>query len=632
DRKHQISNSELWPVVLNEKEGTGPGQRLRAACLLSKLAPDDERWQTVASDLSAIIVEMTLLESVQWLEGLTPIRDQLRPSLETAFHGTENLPRDQIDNAAALLARLYGDQPETLTHLAESATPTQLLWLLKPLETNQQAALEQLAVRLEELESSEESPQNVIARANLIIALIQLGSSDHWGNLDRKTNVSVATEIIERLGPSAGLNTVSVDYLTGQLSAWRSAASGQMAGLLLSMGQFSKSQIPQSKRKSMTPPLLDVFINHPDAEVHASARWLLQSWNEESHVEAAELKLRSAAPKPGHRWHVDLAGNTFVVFEPVDQFLVGTSDPNQERAKAQSSYIDGEQQHRRRIPRRFGICMHEVTVRQFEEFETYMVNVWRQKLATLDSEDSEDQTEAKQLKAWIADVPRRQKRRSEYSSDAPIVETTWAKSLTFCRWLSDKYSTGHCLPSVTRLQQWHHKKTDVMLLQKHIRRPGYRLPTAAEWEYACRANTSTLRPTGMVLSRLKSYAWFGGDRSFTLQSVGTLKPNGFGMFDILGNASEWCLTWFQESLPDESLAVSSDLVSSALSDPIWPDIGKSQIGWKSPSREHRGASYLDNAGDVRTSRRFHSRPFNGQGYLGFRLARTYEIEPESEGE
>ena len=625
DRKRQITDGQLWPIALDEVDGTDAGQRLRAACLLSKLDPHDERWSTIAGDLSAMLVEMNLIESVQWLPGIKPIRDQLQPSLQTAFHNNENLLKDQHDNSAALLARLFGDQPETLAQLVESATPTQLLWLLKALENNSEAAHKPLTDRLEKLESVAETEQSVIARANLIIAMIQMDSKHHWIHLDRKTNVSVATEIIERLGPATGLNTGSIAHLTSQLSTPQSADPGQMASLILALGQFSDLQIPHSRRKSLLPLLLNVFTDHPDAEVHASARWILQKWGATSELKAAELELRSADPTPGHRWHVDLAGYTFVIFEPVDQFLMGTPKSLTERAKAQASHTDGEQQHLRRIPRRFGICTHEVTSAQFEEFEDHMVTRWKQKLATM---DSEDQSEAGQLKAWIADASRRQKRRSDYSPNAPVAEISWIRTLAFCRWLSDKYSTGYCLPTVTKLQQRYKDKRDVPLLEKQLRRSGYRLPTAAEWEYACRANTPTLRPTGIVLSRLESYAWYGGDRNFSLQEVGTLKPNGFGMFDILGNASEWCLTWFREPLPDEDLAIPKELASSEHSDPIWPDIGKSPTGWQSLFREHRGASYLDKAGDLRTGKRSYSRPTNGAAYLGFRLARTYEMEDE----
>lgn len=625
DKGRKITDGQLWPVLLNSDGLAAADQRLRAACLLSKLDPDSENWSTVADDLSGILVNMNLLESTPWLPGLKPIRDQLRASLQAAFTVSNEADRDRGDHAAALLAALFDDQTETLTRLVESASPTQLTWLLTPLKAPPDAAKERFTRRLTELSSEAETEPTVIAKANLIIALIQLGSSDYWDYLDRSQHISVATEIIERLGPSSGLSPISVGQLTSQLANWRTVDARPMASLILSMGQFNDAQIPQSRRKSLVPLLLNVFTNHPDVEVHSSARWLLQEWNAKTQLAAAEQKLRTSDPTPGHRWHVDLAGNTFAIFEPVSQFSMGLTEVQRELAKTQSSYTDGEQQHLRRIPRRFGICIHEVTNSQFAEFEAHMVEAWKQRLATL---DSEDQTEAKQLKAWMEDVPRRQKKRSAYSPDAPVVEISWLRVLAYCRWLSDKHSTGHCLPSVTRLQQWYHSKTDVPLLQKHLRRPGYRLPTAAEWEYACKANTNTLRPNGSVPSRLEAYAWYGADRTFSPQTVGTLKPNGFGLFDMLGNASEWCLTWYREVLPDPSLAISSELVTSDSSGPIWPDIGETDDGWQSDLREHRGASYQHNANDLRTSKRFHLRPYKGLNYLGFRLARTYEIDEE----
>ncbi len=625
DKDRKIADGQLWPVLLNSDGLAAADQRLRAACLLSKLDLDSDKWSAIADDLSGILVNMNLLESSPWLPALKPVRDELRDSLQAAFAVTSEADRDRGDHAAALLAELFDDQPETLARLVESASPTQLTWLLAPLKVTPDVAKDQLTNRLTKLKQDAETEPTVIAKANLIIAMMQLGSSNYQNYLDRSQHVSVATEIIERLGPSSGLNPRSVIELTNQLANWRTADSRPLASLILSMGQFNDAQIPQSRRKSLIPLLLNVFINHPDVEVHSSTRWLLQEWGATSQLVAAEQKLRASDPTPGHRWHVDLAGNTFAIFEPVDQFSMGITEAQRELAKTQASYTDGEQLHLRRIPRRFGICIHEVTNAQFAEFEAHMVDVWKQQLATL---DSEDKTKAKQLKAWIADVPRRQKKRSSSSPDAPVVEISWIRVLAYCRWLSDKHSTGFCLPSVSRLQQWYHDKTDVPLLQKHLRKPGYRLPTAAEWEYACKANTNTLRPHGSIPSRLEAYAWYGADRTFGPQRVGTLKPNGFGLFDMLGNASEWCLTWYREVLPDPSLAISRELVTSDNSDPIWPDIGEAQKGWQSDLREHRGASYQHNANDLRTSKRFHLRPYKGLNYLGFRLARTYETSEE----
>ena len=75
----------------------------------------------------------------------------------------------------------------------------------------------------------------------------------------------------------------------------------------------------------------------------------------------------------------------------------------------------------------------------------------------------------------------------------------------------------------------------------YLERTGYRLPTEAEWEYACRAGTTTSRPQGAGDLWLDRYVWCyetsRGD--YSGRPVGQLKPNDLGLFDILGNASEW---------------------------------------------------------------------------------------------
>jgi formylglycine-generating enzyme required for sulfatase activity len=71
-------------------------------------------------------------------------------------------------------------------------------------------------------------------------------------------------------------------------------------------------------------------------------------------------------------------------------------------------------------------------------------------------------------------------------------------------------------------------------------RTGYRLPTEAEWEYFCRAAAETSRPYGESEELLPRYAWTWLNSRNRAKPTGQLLPNAFGLFDVLGNAGEWC--------------------------------------------------------------------------------------------
>jgi formylglycine-generating enzyme required for sulfatase activity len=75
----------------------------------------------------------------------------------------------------------------------------------------------------------------------------------------------------------------------------------------------------------------------------------------------------------------------------------------------------------------------------------------------------------------------------------------------------------------------------------------YRLPTEAEWEYACRAMT-----TGPQAGNLDSVAWYKNNSLHKTHPVGTKQPNGFGLYDMIGNVSEWCMDWHSRLLWGES--------------------------------------------------------------------------------
>ncbi|MFN0053103.1 MAG: formylglycine-generating enzyme family protein, partial [Planctomycetales bacterium] len=128
---------------------------------------------------------------------------------------------------------------------------------------------------------------------------------------------------------------------------------------------------------------------------------------------------------------------------------------------------------------------------------------------------------------------------------------------------------------------------------------GGRLPTEAEWEYACRAGTTTEYSFGDDEGGLSQYSWFDENSGDQTQPVGSKKPNAWDLYDMHGNVWEWCLDWWG--------VYSADVVD----DPRGPEKGQYRV--------NRGGSWFADASDCRSAVRNGSRPNYRDYYLGFRV-------------
>lgn len=166
------------------------------------------------------------------------------------------------------------------------------------------------------------------------------------------------------------------------------------------------------------------------------------------------------------------------------------------------------------------------------------------------------------------------------SADRPVEQVSWGDAVEFCRKLSLKEG---------RL---------------------YRLPTEAEWEYACRAGTTTSYSFGDNSERLGEYAWFTYNTDFSgTRPVALKKPNAWGLYDMHRNVYEWCADW------------DADYPSDEVTNPTGPAEGKSRI--------IRGGNWSDFAPGCTWAHRNGDRPDRRGDFIGFRVCKDTVIKAES---
>lgn len=200
------------------------------------------------------------------------------------------------------------------------------------------------------------------------------------------------------------------------------------------------------------------------------------------------------------------------------------------------------------------------------------------------------------------------------SDRLPVENVTWYDCAIFCNRLSAKeglrpvYYTDKGLGKVFEGETPHTTTTTIYIKTDAY---GYRLPTEAEWEYACRAGTTTPLNNGKSLTstngrcpHLDEVGWYDKNSGSKTHPVGEKKPNAWGLYDMHGNVWEWCWDW-NENYPDGSAT-----------DPVGPASGSVRV--------ERGGSWGYCARPCRSAFRIYDYPIYGGSNLGFRLSRTVQ--------
>jgi formylglycine-generating enzyme required for sulfatase activity len=157
--------------------------------------------------------------------------------------------------------------------------------------------------------------------------------------------------------------------------------------------------------------------------------------------------------------------------------------------------------------------------------------------------------------------------------DLPVERVTWDDAVKFCQKLSEKEGKR------------------------------YRLPTEAEWEYACRAGTKTMYYAGDEEKDLAEAGWYLGNAEMRTHPVGQKKPNAWGLYDMHGNVLEWCGDWYGEYAKADAV------------DPIGPNDGTLRV--------LRGGSWFPITRLCRAAHRSKHTPDYRYNFIGFRVTMDF---------
>jgi formylglycine-generating enzyme required for sulfatase activity len=160
----------------------------------------------------------------------------------------------------------------------------------------------------------------------------------------------------------------------------------------------------------------------------------------------------------------------------------------------------------------------------------------------------------------------------------PVHKVNWHEAMEFCEVLTEREKSVNRMPN-----KW-----------------SFNLPSEAQWEYACRADTTTVFHFGNEAEELPPYGWFADNSDGGPKTIGTKKPNAWGIHDLHGNMGEWCFDWYGKAYPVDGSV-----------DPITEKASAFKV--------FRGGTYTDIPERCRAAHRHRITPETRNPWIGFRV-------------
>ena len=598
----RLGMTTLWSELSTQKEPRWS----RYAGALAVFDRMNERWSRVGTDVAEQLVQQDPAALVQWIAVYDPVQTHVVPRLVEIFASREPGRQSLRPGASLALARYlehepiqraellidHADSPQTFRPLVARLPRAPFGSRGRSFQTDENLARLKIVERIEEvlketvtsyrersrLEGSRpEDIELLRRRTNAAIILLFVDESDRFRPLlASHYDPTLATSLLHQLS-QLGVEPerfYPILFVDGQPPSVQQA-------LVLALGEYPPYPISDGELTTCANHLLARFQGDPDPGNHSAAEWALKQWSRDSRLERIAKQMEvtrqewasaGSLPADDKRWYVNKSGQTLIVIEAP------------EALPARSGLDASEDGHWR-----FAIGATEVTNPEFRKC-------------------LKDEQYLKRMGLFHPDeIP---------ATDGPLaVEVTWYQAAGYCNWLTEQELGPEAAASqLCYIPNADGKFAEGMRIHpEYQKRIGYRLPTEAEWEYACRGSAfANLRNTNLwenewslgnseeLLDKYAHYRKTSAGHTLEASRVGLLKPNGFGLFDMYGNVAEWCQD--NRSKPNENGSVELVVTDATL-------------------RVLRGGSYSDPASEVRTRSRSERKPDDSR-FSGFRVVKS----------